>query len=279
MTLTTITGSPLLTPAEVGDLIINPLGEVSIAALVSTYVPTNQSAYRLPVATENPATAWVAEGEEIPISEADMTELATTFRKLAGLTLVSNELIADSNPQAAEVIGEGLVRDLAIKTDGAFFGTNTANPKAPAGLQDQPVTDITAGAAWTTLDPFNAAIYGAANYGRAVTAFVANPTDALTLANLKEGTGSNKTLLQPDPTLAGRRQVAGVALHTSPAVTMGEVWAIPQTAAYVVVREDAEAEADASPFFTSDRTAVRAKLRIDYLFPQPAAIHRITLDG
>lgn len=279
MTLTTVSGSGLLSPAEVGDLVISPLGEVSIAATVSSYVPTTQATYRLPVASENPATAWVAEGEEIPVSDAEMGELATNFRKLAGLTLVSNELVADSNPQAADVIGAGLVRDLAIKLDAAYFGSNAGNPKAPAGLADQPVTEVDAGTAWANVDPFNAAVYGAASYGRAVSAFVASPTDALLLANLKESTGSNKALLQPDGTEAGRRQVAGVRLRTSPAVETGTVWAVPQSAAYVVVREDAEVEADSSPYFSSDRTAVRAKLRVDFLFPAPAAVHRIRLTG
>lgn len=277
MTLTTATAGAILTPEEVAELVVTPLGTESVAGRVSTYRPTGQSGYRLPVVLEDPSTEWVDEGEEIPVSEAELDEVAADWKKLAGLTLVTSELIADSNPDAAEVVGAGLVRDLSVKVDQAFFGTRGSNTKRPAGLEDLTVTDIDAGEAWANLDPFNAAIYGAAGYGRAVTSFIASPADALILANLKEGANSNRNLLTPDPTMPGRSVIAGRVLETSPAVTQGTVWAIPSAVAYVVVREDAEVKTDSSAFFTSDRTAVRAKLRADFLFPQPAAIQRIRL--
>lgn len=278
MTLTTSTAGAILTPEEVGDLLITPLGVESVAGRVATYRATGQSGYRLPVVLEDPNTEWVDEGEEIPVSEAELDEVAADWKKLAGLTLVTSELLADSNPDAAEVVGAGLVRDLSVKVDQAFFGTRGSNTKRPAGLEDLTgVTEVDAGAAWANVDAFNAAIFGAAGYGRAVTSFVAHPDDALILANLKESTGSNRNLLQPDPTTPGRSVIAGRALETSPAVTQGTVWAVPSAVAYVVVREDAEVKTDSSAFFTSDRVAVRGKLRLDFLFPQEAAIQRIRL--
>lgn len=277
MPMTTVNAGAILTPEEVGQLIILPLGGESVAARASTYVPTSQSQYRLPVVKDDPDTDWVAEGEEIPVSDADLDELVTDFKKLAGLSLVTNELVSDSNPDGAEVIGDGLVRDLSVKLDVAYFGSRGANLKRPAGLGDLVVSEVDAGAAWVNTDPFNAAAFGAAKYGRAVTTFVANPDDALILANLKEGDATNKHLLQPDPTQSGRSMVAGRLLETSPAVEVGSVWAIPKAVSYVVVREDVEVKADGSVFFTSDRTAIRAKVRLDFLFPQPLAIHRIRL--
>jgi hypothetical protein len=41
---------------------------------------------------------------------------------------------------------------------------------------------------------------------------------------------------------------------------------------FVVVRRDAEVALDSSPFFTSDRTAVRVTLRVGFAFPQPDAV-------
>lgn len=277
MTMTTVTGRAILSAEEVGALIIVPLGKESVAGRVSTFVPTLQSSYRLPVVTDDPNTEWVAEGEEIPVSDAQVDEVATAYKKLAGLCVVSNELVADSNPEGAEVIGAGLVRDLSVKLDIAFFGSRGVNTKRPAGLGDLTTSVIDAGASWTGLDAFNEASFGAAGYGRAVTSFVANPVDALILSNLKESSGSSKHLLQPDPTQPSRQIIGGRALETSPAVAVGTVWAIPEAVAYVVVREDAEVESDRSAFFTSDRTAIRGKLRADFLFPQPMAIQKISL--
>lgn len=279
MTSTTSSASAILSPEQVGGLIVLPLGTESVAGRVGTYVPTSQSVYRLPVVTADPSASWVAEGEEIPVSDGDLDELATDFKKLAGLSVVSNELVADSSPEADDVIGKGLVRDLSVKLYAAFFGSFGGNIRRPKGLGDLTVSEVAAGTDWVNTDPFNAAIFGAAGFGRAVTSFVANPTDALILSNIKEGTGSNKNLLQPDPTRPGRSVIAGVPLETSPDVTVGSVWAIPQAVAYVVVREDAEVSSDGSVFYTSDRTAIRAKLRADFLFPQPLAIQRISLSA
>ncbi len=49
----------------------------------------------------------------------------------------------------------------------------------------------------------------------------------------------------------------------------------PADLAVLVVREDAYAVADASPFFTSDRTAVRATMRLGFGFPHESAVVRI----
>ncbi len=55
------------------------------------------------------------------------------------------------------------------------------------------------------------------------------------------------------------------------------MWALDGSRAYVVVRPDAQVSVDASPFFTSDRTAVRAVMRVGLGWPHPAAVVRITL--
>jgi hypothetical protein len=104
---------------------------------------------------------------------------------------------------------------------------------------------------------------------------VANPTDALALAQLREATGSNKALLQVgDPTQPAQRIVEGRPLLVSPYVAIGDVWGIPAERVLLVVRDDADVVAGASPFFTSDRTAVRAT-RVGFGFPDAAAIVRI----
>lgn len=45
----------------------------------------------------------------------------------------------------------------------------------------------------------------------------------------------------------------------------------------MVIREGAEVDADSSVYFSSDRTAIRAKLRIAFAFPHPASIVKITV--
>lgn len=273
--LTTTTGAGLLTPEEVGTLLVAPIVAESIAATVSTVVTTEASSFRIPVVAADPSASWVAEGQEIPITDADLDEAIVEFAKLAGLTIITNELAADTSPQAAEAIGAGLARDMARKLDAAFFGAlATPAPKGLAGLTG--VSTVSAGAAFTSVDPFIEAIGAAEAVGATLTAFVANPADVLAMSKVKKATGSNEPLLGSDPTMPVRRIVQGVPLLSSPAVAAGTVWGIPQSRVFLVIRQDAEVEADASVFFTSDRTAVRGKLRCGFAFPHAAAVVKIS---
>ena len=86
-------------------------------------------------------------------------QVNVAFHKLAGLSVVSNELIADSSPEASALVGEGLARDIARKLDDAFFRDGATLANSPAGLGAQSgVAAVDAGAAFTNLDPFEAAI-------------------------------------------------------------------------------------------------------------------------
>jgi len=44
----------------------------------------------------------------------------------------------------------------------------------------------------------------------------------------------------------------------------------------VAVRNDVELAIDGSAFFTSDRTAIRATMRVAFAFPHAAAVQRIS---
>lgn len=85
-----------------------------------------------------------------------LDEINIVPAKLAGLTIISNELAMDSSPAALQVVGDGLVRDLARKTDQAFFANTTTN--GPAGLlsitRQQPMR-ATAGRISTRLNSRN----------------------------------------------------------------------------------------------------------------------------
>lgn len=225
-----------------------------------------------------PASAIVDISHDLPgpIGRAgrlkrDFGELTVTPRKCAGLTVVSNELAADSSPEATAVIGQRLVQSLRRKVDSAWFANTTRN--GPSGLGSIAATQIFTGAGgFTNLDVFLEAIAASENVGSKITTFVTSPDTALDLARLKEGSTSNRNLLQPDPTQPGRRVVAGVPLLVSPDAPADVVWGVPKAAAFAVVRQDAEVVVDSSPFFTSDRTAVRVTLRVAFGFPQASAI-------
>jgi HK97 family phage major capsid protein len=269
-------GGPILSPEQVQSLVIQPLIDQSVAAQVSTVVSTSSHDLRVPIVTADPAAAWTAEGAEIAVTDPTLTEVTVTPKKLAGLVVVSNELANDSSPAALQVVGDGLVRDLRRKIDAAYFGNTVTN--GPSGLGS--LTTSTAGnaGAWANLDSFEAAKSAAETLHTTITAFVTSPATALTLGTLKEygTTGSNKPLLQSDPTQPAARTISGVPLYVSPAVGADVVWAIPRQHSLFVIRQDASVVTDSSVFFTSDRVAVRATLRVSFGFTYPLSVVKIT---
>lgn len=273
MAMTTASGNASFLPTDTGELIVRPVTAASIATTVSTVVTTGADVFRIPVVSADPTAAWVAEGAEITPADATLTEAVVNFKKLAGLTIVSNEMVADATPEAARVIGDGLARDIARKLDVAYFANTTTN--GPSGLLSITPSVVDTGASWTGVDPFTEAIYAAAAQGAGIDAWVTNPADALTLAKVKQATGSNLPLLQPDPTQPSRRMISGVPVFTSTAVGAGTAWGIPKDRVFVVIRNDVDLQVDKSAFFTSDRTAIRATMRVGFAFPHPLAVVRL----
>mgnify|MGYP002652761377 CR=1 FL=1 len=269
------TGAAELLRHEDGALVVRPVARESVAFLTTTVVTTQGNDYRIPIVATDPNAAWVAEGAEIPTSDADVTETKVTPKKVAGLSIISVELASDSNPAAAETVGQGLARDIAKKVDAAFFADTTTN--GPSGLGSLTTSTVDTGGTITNTDPFSEAISKAEQVGAQLTSFVAHPNDLLTMAKIKKMSGSNETLLAPngDATLPARYQVAGVPLIASPAVTEGTIWGIPQAFVTTVLRSGTTITADSSVFFTSDRVAIRAIMRVGFGFPHPLAIVKL----
>jgi HK97 family phage major capsid protein len=280
-TLTTTAGVGGLLPADYGTLIVQPVTDAAVATRVANVATTGSTEFRIPVVVEDAGATWVAEGDEIPADDATFAEVVVVPAKLAGLTIISRELAEDSTPAAAEVVGQSLARDMARRLDAAFFG-NLAAP-APAGLGSLPtsgagaVSTVDAGAAWADVDPFAEAISKAEQVGATLRAFVAHPDDALALSTLKQATGSNVPLLGADPTVATRRTILGAPMFTSPAVPAGTVYGIPADRVMVVMRDDVRLEVSREAYFSSDRVAVKATMRVGFAFPHAAAVLRVAL--
>jgi HK97 family phage major capsid protein len=270
-------GGPIVRPEEVGELVVRPVQRESVAFQISTVANTDSHDYRIPIVDTDPVSAWVAEGAEITPSDPGLEELIVTPAKVAGLTIISNELAADSDPEAGNMVGQALARDIARRVDEAFFGALAA--PAPSGLGA--VTGTATAAATLDfgngLDAFAEAISDAESVGATITAFCANPADALTLAQLRDETGSNRPLLGVDATNGTSRTILGVPLFVSPAVPANTLWAIPRDRVWVVLRNDTTLTIDGSAYFSSDRVGIRATMRVAFGFPHAAALGKITV--
>ncbi|MDZ7883610.1 MAG: phage major capsid protein [Mycobacterium sp.] len=276
MTLLTSTsgGTHGLLPDEIGALIVQPVRDKSVALRIASVVTTISHEYRVPIVEGDAGAAWVAEAGEIAASDAAFDELVVRPQKVAGLSIISRELAEDSAPSAQQLVGEGLAQSIATKVDAAFFGNITEN--GPSGLLSVTgVQTVDTGGAIANTDPFAEALSLAETVGAAVTSFVANPATVLQLSKVKKQTGSNEPLLGYDASQPTQRQVLGVPLIPSPAVAVGDVWAVPQLKVLVVLRDDVRLEVDRSRYFESDRIGIKATMRVGVAFPHAAAIVRM----
>ena len=277
MSMTTASGSgaAILTASQIHELVVLPFIKQSAAMRVGTVTQISSHSLRIPRVTTDPAAAWCAEGAEINVSDAVLDEIVCTPSKLGGLAVISNELAADSSPAALSVVGDGLTRDLARKADTAFAANTTTN--GPAGLLSIATTAADAGDARGTLDAFEFAKSNAEQHNTVVDSWLCNPSTALKLSTLKAFTtaGSNVPLLQPDPSAPASRVISGIPVVTSPAIGNDIVYGIPKNRVVIAIRQGTTIEPDRSVFFTSDRTAVRAILRVGWSFIDPAAITKI----
>lgn len=268
----------IIRPEDVGDLVVKPVEKESVAMAVSTVVHTESASFRIPIITSDSAAAWTPEGAEIEATMPGVDELDVIPKKLAALTIVSNELANDSSPEAQQVVGDSIARDIARKIDAAYFTDTTLN--GPSGIESVAYQLVSAGSAFTDLDPFSEAISKAETVGAQITAWVAHPVTLLALSRLKKLTaGSNEPLLQPDPTLPTRRQILGIPVHWSQYVDEGAVWGITAARAFVVVRQDVDLVVDESRYFERDSVGIRATLRVGFGFPHAQALVRVAAGG
>jgi HK97 family phage major capsid protein len=250
--------------------------DMSIAAQVCTIAFTRGTNYRIPIVTADPTASWVAEGAEITPSDPTLAELTVTPPKVAGLTIISSELANDSTPAAAQVVGDGLARDIARRIDQAFFGSMSSPAPSGLGALSGLQTYVNA-SAFANLDFAAEAISKAETVGATITSFITSPATALALAKVKQATGSNAPLLGLDATSATSRQLLGVPLYVSQYVAANTLYALDSSRTWLVVREDATVEVDKSVYFTSDRVAVRAIMRAGFGFTHAASVVKVTL--
>lgn len=275
MSFVTGTTNEALRPDDHGAAYFQNLQLQSVALQVTDPVFTESTVYRVPLVTANPTVGWFAEASAITATDPTTSEEAVIPKKAAALTHLSNEMINDSANQATLVVTQGMASDLAKTIDEALFGTAATN--GPKGLQAVTgVNEIDLTADFTNVDAFLEAISDAQAVNEVVTSFVAAPATALRLAQLKEATGSNRGLLQPDATRPGLNVINGIPLYVSSAVEADVVWAIPRRSLVAVLRTPAEIAFSKDYQFNADMTSVRLVQRVGFGYPHPASISKIT---
>lgn len=199
-----------------------------------------------------------------------------TPKKLAVLVPLSNELIADANGDVTQIVGDAVTRAIARKIDASFFAATTPTNGMRAIGSVTGVLD--SASTLDNLDVFIAAVSELAAHGHQASTIIVSPAAFRRLALLKVSTGSNAGLLQPTATEAVALQIAGLPVVVTAALADDVALVVDNRRIVIGMRtSDVDLQVDSSVFFASDRSALRATLRVGSAFPDPTAIAKIAL--
>jgi HK97 family phage major capsid protein len=281
-----------VTPAEYNSKWFDRLAPMSILlASGVNVIRTERDSLQIPRLTGDVSASFVAEGDTIPGSDASGDTVTATPRKVATISTLTNEVIADSDPRILEVYAKSMLRALALRFDLAGFEGTGVSPQITGLKSVVGITNQNVGANGST--PANldfiadalSALEQANAEGRAI---AMHPRTWGTLSKIKEVTGSAKPVLQESAGSAGQgveRRIYGVPVFLSSQLSVTEtqgtsndassVYVYDPTQLYAVLRADARVELDDKGLFDQDKTRVRAIMRADLVVANPAAVVRI----
>lgn len=226
------------------------------------------------VLTDGTAT-FVAELAQIPSSAPTGDDLVLVPKKIANCVTLSNESIGDSPIDELDGVGSALVQAVAAALDSRAFSVNAATAVAFAGLLSNTLPTQTGGVG--SLDTFIRAIGTIEAAGGRGTAIYINPTDLTNLRLIKQATGSNMPVLQPDLQAAGAERVGGAILWPTPPMPAGTALVAQADQIVVGVRQDAEVTFSPHSAFTSDAVVARVVARADVGINDPVGLVKVTV--
>ncbi len=97
-------------------------------------MPMPNGSVKVPKITAGSSASYLGENTNIQASEPDTGQLLLTFKKLAALVPISNDLVRYSSPQADAIVRDDMVRALATREDKAFIRDNGTSG-TPKGIK------------------------------------------------------------------------------------------------------------------------------------------------
>lgn len=133
-------GGYLVPPEYSTDLIELLRPQAAVRRLGATVLPMDTGTLNIPKLAGGGSANYIGENTNIPKTEPTFGQITLTWKKLAALVPISNDLLRFSSPAADAIVRDDLVAAMALREDLAFIrddGT-TNKPKgllswAPAG--------------------------------------------------------------------------------------------------------------------------------------------------
>lgn len=248
---------------------------------------------KIPTQTASGSVGWVGEGKMKPVGNPEFGSMTLSHAKIAGIVLLSDELIRFSNPKADTLVRDDLVATVAQFIDQQFFDPDkTEAAESPASVLNG-VTAITA--TGTTADKIdtdtNTLIAQLVDAGISLEGAVwaMSETRAMQISGMRDALGR---IYFEGMNLTGTRSLKGLPVHTSGSLGDKIVLIVPSQ---ILLADDGgvdfsvSAEAtinmgtDDAPkmvnLFQNNLTAIRAERFIRWKPRMPKAVGYIKYTG
>nr|WP_211210867.1 phage major capsid protein [Sporichthya polymorpha] len=227
--------APELTQEQVLKFLVQPLRESSKFLNSGVKIVDSAGPLRVPVlkglVAENTTTpedpSWVGEGELIPKADVDFGSiqlLPSTMESVKIITKWTAEMARQSVLALDAVMQSELIFKVVEKIDRNFLGVGgdgITTPKGILGYSGVQVMDK-ANAALTYDDMITAmGMCMTANVNMGALKWIMRPEQLTAMHLIKEATGSNRPLIQPDITEAGGFRILGAPVIVSQHLAKG----------------------------------------------------------
>ncbi len=133
------TGDPtaggFLVPTQFSTDVIELLRPSAVVrSLNPSTVPMPMGSLKIPKITSGTSAVYIGENTNITASQPGTGQLTLTFKKLAALVPISNDLVRYSSPGADTIVRDDMVRSMATREDKAFIRDNGTSG-TPMGLK------------------------------------------------------------------------------------------------------------------------------------------------
>lgn len=267
MTVGTATSGGYLAPEQFSREVIRQLTERAVMRQVARVITIGAASVKIPRLTSSITAAWTGEAAAIAESQPAFDQVEFKPHKLGALTLVSNELLADSAVDVANFLATLFAEKFAEVEDIAFLkGTGTGQPKGLLTYAEvQRVTTAAANA--ITADEVINLFDALPPQYRANAVWVMNPATMNHLRKLKDNAGQYMLVSglagEAPTTLLGRPVVLTSNMDTIAAGADVILFGDLARAYYIVDRQGLEVQRSADRYFEQDLTAFRAIKRTD----------------
>lgn len=208
------TTAPELTAEQVQSVLVRPLEAKSGFLAAGPRIIDTAGPLRLPKLGGPTAPSWHGENEQISEVDPDFDEielLPSTMKSIKTLTRFSNELARQSVVALDAALKERLVTDVAATLDTQLWSASGDGITKPRGLFAYTGTQTLPVDGALTLDALldAEALALGANVNTDALKWVMTSRELITLRKIKQGTGSNAYVLQPDATRPGGYTIFG----------------------------------------------------------------------